>query len=79
MAGTGTVGAAVPLLATGIEAGRDLSSVSGILADSLIVRCRPDGPASVQVPDDDTASSATGPVSSATSRSGSATVTVAAG
>jgi hypothetical protein len=34
MAGTAAVGAVVDLLATAIEEGRDLSSMSGILADS---------------------------------------------
>ena len=34
MAGTAAVGAVVHLLATAIEEGRDLSSKSGILADS---------------------------------------------
>jgi hypothetical protein len=34
MAGTAAVGAVVHLLATAIEEGRDLSSMSGILADS---------------------------------------------
>jgi hypothetical protein len=33
MAGTAAVGAVVHLLATAIEEGRDLSSMSGILAD----------------------------------------------
>jgi hypothetical protein len=34
MAGTAAIGAVVHLLATAIEEGRDLSSMSGILADS---------------------------------------------
>ena len=34
MAGTAAVGAAVQVLATGIEEGRDLSSMSGMLAES---------------------------------------------
>jgi hypothetical protein len=34
MAGTAAVGAVVHLLATAIQEGRDLSSMSGILADS---------------------------------------------
>ncbi|WP_269323961.1 hypothetical protein [Streptosporangium roseum] len=34
MAGTAAVGAVVHLLAAAIEEGRDLSSMSGILADS---------------------------------------------
>ncbi|WP_176739917.1 hypothetical protein [Streptomyces sp. Ncost-T10-10d] len=38
MAGTGAIGAVVHLLASAIEEGRDLSSMSGILADTA---CRP--------------------------------------
>lgn len=34
MAGTAAIGAVVHLLATAIEEGRDLSSMSGILADT---------------------------------------------
>ncbi len=34
MAGTAAIGAGVHLLVTAIEEGRDLSSMSGILADS---------------------------------------------
>ncbi|MEU6580307.1 hypothetical protein [Nocardia sp. NPDC046763] len=34
MAGTAAIGAVVHLLATAVEEGRDLSSISGILADS---------------------------------------------
>lgn len=54
MAGTAAIGAVVPRPAA-IEESRDLSTMSGVLADTayrlpLTVCCRPDGPASLQVP-----------------------------